>query len=179
MKNIDINQLEINKLDVECLRENRKEFIKNNILIIKPQQTLRDKKRNVFTEEVYKIALVCRKEEIKCNNISKQYKNDTKQKKTQKTIIQIGYKFLITMQKINDWRFCIWNLIKIQDDDDYSIIDKICLCVKDEDEIRYQYLIKKPDKNDLEILGDFEYSNIMQSFHKNIEEYNTGRKYNY
>ena len=71
----------------------------------------------------------------------------------------------------------------MQDDDDYSIIDKICLCVKDENETRYQYLIKKPDKNDLAILGDskvfIEYSNIMHGFHKNVEECNTERKYNY
>ena len=34
------------------------------------------------------------------------------------------------------------NLIKQQDDDDYSIIDKIYLNVKDTHETKYQYLIK-------------------------------------
>ena len=35
------------------------------------------------------------------------------------------------------------NLIKKQEDDDYSIIDKICLCAKDPFEAKYQYFIKK------------------------------------
>ena len=75
-------------------------FIKDNKLILKTQQRFRSEKENVFTEEIDKIALnsnddkriqsidsiethaygmnknlVCKKEEIKCNNIIKQYKN--------------------------------------------------------------------------------------------------------
>ena len=78
-----------------------KEFIKNNKLILKTQQRLKSERHYVFTEEINKIALssnddkrmqsidsmetyaygtskdlVCEKEEIKCNNIIKQYKND-------------------------------------------------------------------------------------------------------
>ena len=75
-------------------------MIKNNKLILKTQQRFRSEKRkHVFTEEINKIALglnddkrrqsidstetyahqtskdlVCKKEEIKCNNIIKQYK---------------------------------------------------------------------------------------------------------
>ena len=73
---------------------------KNNKLIIKAQHSFRSEKRNVFTEEINTIAsssnddkrvksidsiktyaygtrkdLVCRKEEIKLNNIIKPYKN--------------------------------------------------------------------------------------------------------
>ena len=77
-----------------------KEFIKKNKLILKTQQRFRSEKHNVFTEEIIKITLssndhkkiqpidsietyaygtskdiVCKKLEIKCNNIIKQYKN--------------------------------------------------------------------------------------------------------
>ena len=80
------------------LRENHKEFIKKK-LMLKSQQRFRSEKHNIFTEEVNKIALsvnddkrvqsidsteryaygtrknlVCKKEEIKCNNIIKQHK---------------------------------------------------------------------------------------------------------
>ena len=52
-----ITQLEKNKLDKDSLRENYKEFIKNNRLILKSLQKFRVEKHNVFTEEVNKIAL--------------------------------------------------------------------------------------------------------------------------
>ena len=52
-----ITQLEKNKLDKDSLRENYKEFIKNNRLILKSLQKFRAEKHNVFTEEVNKIAL--------------------------------------------------------------------------------------------------------------------------
>ena len=52
-----INQLEKNKLDVDSLRENQKEFIKNNKLLLKSQQRFRCEKHNAFTEKVNKIAL--------------------------------------------------------------------------------------------------------------------------
>ena len=52
-----ITQLEKNKLDKDSLRENYKEFIKNNRLILKSLQKFRVEKHNVFTEEVNKIVL--------------------------------------------------------------------------------------------------------------------------
>ena len=52
-----ITQLEKNKLDKDSLRENYKEFIKNNRLILKSLQKFRVEKHNVFIEEVNKIAL--------------------------------------------------------------------------------------------------------------------------
>ena len=52
-----INHLEKNKTDVDSLKEDQKEFIKNNKLILKTQQQFRSKKHNVFTEEINKIAL--------------------------------------------------------------------------------------------------------------------------
>ena len=79
--------------------ENHKEFMKDNKSKLKSQERFRSKVHNVFTEEVNKIArstnddkriqsidsiesyayrtrkyLACKKHEIKCNNITKQYK---------------------------------------------------------------------------------------------------------
>ena len=47
-----INQLGKNKVDVETLKENHGEFIKNNKLKVKSQQRFRSKKHNLFTEEI-------------------------------------------------------------------------------------------------------------------------------
>ena len=52
-----INHLEKNKFDVDSLKEDQKEFIKNNKLILKTQQRFRSEKHNVITEEINKIAL--------------------------------------------------------------------------------------------------------------------------
>ena len=58
------------------------------------------------------------------------------------------------------------NLIKQQDDDDYSIIDKIYLYVKDSSEAKYRYLIKECENNNLKNLKNpkafIEYSNNME-----------------
>ena len=51
------NQLEKNEVDVDSYREDHKEFIKNNELILKPQQRFRSVKHNVFTEKSNIIAL--------------------------------------------------------------------------------------------------------------------------
>ena len=51
-------------LNVDILRENRKEFIENSKLILKLQQRLRNEKQNVFTEEVNKIALSANNDKI-------------------------------------------------------------------------------------------------------------------
>ena len=78
----EIKHLEKNKID--DLKEDHKEFIKNNKLILKTQQRFKSEKQSVFTEEINKTEtnahrmskdLVCKREEIKCNNILKQYKN--------------------------------------------------------------------------------------------------------
>ena len=91
-----INHLEKIKIDVDSL----KEFLKDNKLILKTQQRFKSERHNVFTEEISKMALrsndgkrmqsidsieryaygmnkhlICKKEEIKCNGIIKQYKN--------------------------------------------------------------------------------------------------------
>ena len=52
------------------------------------------------------------------------------------------------------------NLIKQQDDDGYSVIDKIFLYVKDPNEAKYQYLIKKRENSGLENLNDYLIFNI-------------------
>ena len=47
-----INQLEQNKVNTESLRENHNEFIKNNKLLSKTQQRIKNEKHNVFTEKI-------------------------------------------------------------------------------------------------------------------------------
>ena len=50
------NQLEKSKVNVDSLKEDQKEFIKDNKLILKSQQRFKSQKHNVFTEEINKIA---------------------------------------------------------------------------------------------------------------------------
>ena len=95
-----INYLGKTKIDIDSLKEDQKEFVKNNKLILKTQQKSKSEGHNVFTEEIKKIALssndhkrmqsidsietyaygtskcrICKKEKIKRNNIIKQCKN--------------------------------------------------------------------------------------------------------
>ena len=67
------------------------------------------------------------------------------------------------------------NLINYQPD-----IDKIYLHAKDSYEAKYQYLINKREKLGLDHFKDprcfIEYSNNMQVFYKNIEDYSPGKK---
>ena len=51
-----INYLEKKKIDVDCLKEDKKEFVKNK-LILKTQQRFKSERHNVFTEVISKIAL--------------------------------------------------------------------------------------------------------------------------
>ena len=81
------------------------------------------------------------------------------------------------------WKTNAWLiLIKKQDFDAYIIIDKIYLCVKDPNEEKYKWLIKKRKKSDLKILKNpkalIPHSNSMQDVHKNIEYYNPDIKCN-
>ena len=59
-------------------------------------------------------------------------------------------------------------------------IDKIYSYAKDPYEVKYQYLINKREKADLNHYDDpkafIQYSNDMQDVYKNIEEYNVGEK---
>ena len=52
-----IKHSEKDKADVGSLKEDQKEFIKNNTLILKTQQRFKSQRHNVFTEEINKIAL--------------------------------------------------------------------------------------------------------------------------
>ena len=69
----------------------------------------------------------------------------------------------------------LFNLINIQPD-----IAEIYLYAKDPYEAKYQYLINKRGKVELDHYGDLkafiEYSNDMQHVYKNIEYYNPGKK---
>ena len=51
-----INHLEKNEIDVDSFKEDQKEFIKNNKLILKTQQIFKSERHIVFTEEINKIA---------------------------------------------------------------------------------------------------------------------------
>ena len=59
-------------------------------------------------------------------------------------------------------------------------IDKIYLYAKDLYEAKYQFLINKRERTGLKNLNDrkafIEYSNNMQDVHKNIDEYNSGKR---
>ena len=46
-----------NKFDVDTLNGDKKEFIKNNKLILKTKQRFRSEKHNVYTEEINKVVL--------------------------------------------------------------------------------------------------------------------------
>ena len=71
------------------------------------------------------------------------------------------------------------NLIKLKDDDDYVIIDKIYLSVKDENEAKYQYLTRKREKISLYCYKNakalIEYSNNMDDIY--IDDYNIGKEH--
>ena len=54
----EINQLGKNKVDVNSLRENHKEFMESNELILKSQQRFSSERHIPFTEEFNKIALI-------------------------------------------------------------------------------------------------------------------------
>ena len=55
MENI-INYLEKKETDVDCLKEDNKEFLKIR-LILKTHKTFKSERHNIFTEEINKIAL--------------------------------------------------------------------------------------------------------------------------
>ena len=46
-----------NKLDIDRIKENHKELIKNNKWTLKIQQKFKSERHNVFIEEINKIAL--------------------------------------------------------------------------------------------------------------------------
>ena len=52
-----INHLQKNKIQVDSFKEDQKEFLKNNKLILKTQQRFKSERYNVFTEEIKKIPL--------------------------------------------------------------------------------------------------------------------------
>ena len=112
------------------------------------------------------------KEEIKRNNIVKQYIKWLTMAMLQKK----ANKYNLNWPENSDHPYriggsgsgktnALLNLIKLQDDDHHSIIDKIYLYVKDPYEVKYQYLLKTW-KHGLENLKDptafLEYSNDMQ-----------------
>ena len=52
-----INYLRKKRIGVDSLKEDQKEFVKNDKLIFETKQRLKSEKQNVFTEEINKIAL--------------------------------------------------------------------------------------------------------------------------
>ena len=52
-----INHLEKNEIEAKSLKKDKKEFLKNNKLILKTEQRLKSERHNVFTEEIKKINL--------------------------------------------------------------------------------------------------------------------------
>ena len=52
-----INYLEKNNIEMDSIKENHEEFLKNDTSILKTQQSFKSEGHNVFTEEINKIAL--------------------------------------------------------------------------------------------------------------------------
>ena len=52
-----INYLAKNKFDIDSIKKNNKEFIRNNKSILKTQQRFKSERHSIFTEEINKIAL--------------------------------------------------------------------------------------------------------------------------
>ena len=52
-----ITYLSKNKTDIDSLKEDQKEFVKNKELILKTEQRFKSERHNVFTEKTNKIAL--------------------------------------------------------------------------------------------------------------------------
>ena len=57
LKQREKNYLRKNKIDVDSLKEDQKEFGKNNKLVLKTRQRFKTERHNSFTEEINKIAL--------------------------------------------------------------------------------------------------------------------------
>ena len=95
-----INYLDKKEINADCLKEDQRQFVEKNKLILKTQQIFKSERLNVFTEEVNKIALglnnnkriqsvdsietyahgmskdlICKKEKIKRICMIKRYKN--------------------------------------------------------------------------------------------------------
>ena len=87
------------------------------------------------------------------------------------------------METLNLEKNALLNVIK-KYDDDYSVVDKIPLYVKDPGKAKYQYNSKKCENSSLENLNNtkalIEYSNSndKKNVYKNIDDYNPGRKCN-
>ena len=90
-------------------------------------------------------------------------------------ILNYPYRILIIGGSGSGKTNVLLNLINNQPD-----IDKIYLYTKDPYEVKYQYLINKREKVELDHFNDpkafIEYSNDMQDVYKNIEKYNLGKK---
>ena len=86
-----------------------------------------------------------------------------------------SYRILIVGSSGSGKTNALFNLINNQLD-----IDKMYLYAKDPYKRKYQYLINKREKVGLDHFKDtrafMEYSNDMQDFYKNIEDYNPGKK---
>ena len=52
-----INHSEKNQTEVDSLKEDKKEFLKDNNLIVKTQQRFKSERHNVFTKKINKSAL--------------------------------------------------------------------------------------------------------------------------
>ena len=200
-----IKYLKKKEIDVDCLKEDKNEFVKNK-LILKAQKWFKSERHNVFTEEINKIALssnyderlwsidsietyahgmskgcLCKKQSIK-HSIIKQYQNDyitreelKEHKPNWPEIPHHPYRILITGGSGSGKTNALINLINHDPD-----IDKIYLYVIDPYKAKYYLLINKRENIGLKYFNDLkafiEYSNDMDDVCKNIEEYNPNKK---
>ena len=159
-----INDLKKIKANVDSLNE----FIKSNKLILKTQKRFKSERHNVLVKKLIRSNndkrmksidsietyahgtsryLVCKKEEIKCTNIIKKYKNVIKEHNPNwPDIPDHAYRILIVGGSESGKTNALLNLINNEPD-----IDKICLYAKGLYESEYQLLIskKKLQANDI------------------------------
>ena len=123
--------------------------------------------------------LLCKKEEIKCNSIIKNFdyitKEDIKNNSNQPEIHDHPYRILIVRVSGSGKTNALLNLINHEPD-----VDKIYLYAKDPYKTKYKLLTEKRESTDLKYLNDSkgftEYSNDINAIYKNIEEYNPNKK---
>ena len=88
------NYLEKHEIDVYSPKEDHKELIKNNRLILKTQQRFKNERHNAFTEEINKIALSS--------------DDDKRMKSIDSIETKLATNSWSSIHNINNWRLRIW-----------------------------------------------------------------------
>ena len=184
-----------------------KDCLLNNEIILKSQQRFKSERHNLYTEDVNKIALSSNDDKrLQTYDRTSSYpygKSAGKVCKTKVNIKQSKYKMINfdnytnenKTERNSNWPYIPDHPYKILIADGSGIgktnalsklinnqpyIDKIYVYAKDPYEAKYQYLINKREKVELNHYDDpkafMEYSNDMQDIYRNLKEYNPREK---